>query len=721
MGSFRAAVLAAFLSVLVAGAARAAPEPPFRPTGGLDFDAAAPVDPASTSARPNLTRGDDGTIWLSSSTLGRTIFVRRSSDDGRSFRAASPTGVGPQGDTSIAVGDGGAVYAVAKDSGSGIGAAVSTDGGASWSQTRFFVPGNLDGRLSLAVDRGGTPSAADDTLFLVAHFNGDAYLYSSPATDLTFVSAAGGAPIGRGRCGAVVFDPVQRNLYLPCGAAPRVALFVGHVPLGQRVGLLFRTFVTPPTPGEGPVAWLQPAVAVDRAGTVYAVWVDVTDHNLYYAASANGGVSWRGPIRVSGNEARSCAFPVAVAGAPGVLGIAWLGADSSLAAGAMPGFAANPARATSFRWFGYTALVTGAASPGQSIVQRRFTAKPIHFGRIGPDDRSLGEYLAAALDRDGGLVLAYDDTTSQHHAAHLYATRQIAGPTPLGSSIVEPADGNPISDPAGDAPSPALDIRRVELVQDEPTRLSMRMTLGAAPPPGTQGRWLTRFQVLSAGVKGSAAYRILYLGAQTKGKGLEFFGGTTTCPELGCVAVAYPATTPATGSVDGDTITVDVSLEGGFGAGFPFNGDLLYNVVGLSFVPTDGGTGSDADSTAPFDYRLEERIGRTTSNGRHILGSGSIRGRGSGRATFSVNVFQAKTGRIVFTDPRAHVAFRSQRITRVRMLTRHKARIWATGSGGSCVATVADGGKGRRRDSFSVSCGRYRRSGRLLSGGVTIR
>src|ERR687885_988827 len=193
MGSLRAAALC--LALLAAAASAGGATPPFRPTGGLAFGPASPVDPGGTSVQPNLALGDDGTIWLSSSTLGRTVFVRRSSDDGRSFRAASPTGVGPQGDTSIAVGDGGAVYAAAKDSGSGIGTAVSTDGGVTWSQTRFFVPGTLDGRLSLAVDRGGTPSPADDTLFLVAHFNGDAYLYSSPAADLAFVDAAGGAPI----------------------------------------------------------------------------------------------------------------------------------------------------------------------------------------------------------------------------------------------------------------------------------------------------------------------------------------------------------------------------------------------------------------------------------------------------------------------------------------------------------------------------------------------
>jgi hypothetical protein len=718
MGSLRAAAFLA-VSLLVAAGSAGAAEPPFRPTGGLDFGPAAPVDPGGTSVQPNLALGGDGTIWLSSSTIGRTVFVRRSSDDGRSFRAAAPTGVGPQGDTGLAVGDG-AVYAVAEDSGSGVGLALSTDGGATWASTRFLVPGTLDGRPSLAVDRGASASPLDDTVFLVVHFDGGAYLYSSPGGSLDFVNAAGGQVIGTGPCGALVFDRVLRNLYLPCAAGARVAAIRGHVPLGQRVGLIFRTFVTPPSPAVGFVAALLPVVTVDAAGTIYAVWVDRNDHNVYYAASPDAGASWRGPVRVNGNESRSTALPVAVAGAPGVLAIAWLGANSSRGAGAMPAFSAHPVEATAFRWYGYAALVTGAASPGQSIVQQRFTAKPIHFGRIS--DRSLGDYLAAALAPDGGLVLAYDDTTSQHHAGHVFVTRQLAGPTALAGSIDDPADANPVTDPVGDASSAQLDLRQVELVQDEPTRLRVRMTVAAPPPVDASGLWLTRFQVLSTGVSGSAAYRTVYLGALTAaGKAPSFFGGTTTCADPSCRSVTYPATVPAVGSIDGDTITVDVALEGGFGKGFPLNGDLLYNVVGLTFAPTDGVLGADVDSTAPFDYRLEERIGRTTGNGRHIVGSGAIRGAGSGRATFSVNVFQAKTGRIVFSDPRAHLAFRSQLITRVRMLTRHKARIWATGSGGSCVATFTDGGNGRRRDSFTIVVGRYRRSGRLLSGGVTIR
>src|ERR671936_2324966 len=108
MGSLRAAAVLAVVLLAQVGSARSA-SPPFRPTGGLAFGPAAPVDPAGTSVKPNLALGDDGTLWLSSSTIGQTVFVHRSSDDGRSFHPPAPPGVGPQGDTAIAIGDGGTV------------------------------------------------------------------------------------------------------------------------------------------------------------------------------------------------------------------------------------------------------------------------------------------------------------------------------------------------------------------------------------------------------------------------------------------------------------------------------------------------------------------------------------------------------------------------------------------------------------------------------------
>ena len=84
------------------------------------------------------------------------------------------------------------------------------------------------------------------------------------------------------------------------------------------------------------------------------------------------------------------------------------------------------------------------------------------------------------------------------------------------------------------------------------------------------------------------------------------------------------------------------------------------------------------------------------------------------------------TGTLSYADPAAGVRFASTKILKVRMITRRRAQISGSGKLGTepavFVATIADGGKGRSHDSFSISLGGgYRRSGPLLGGGVTIR
>jgi hypothetical protein len=703
----RALLLAALLLAIpcaLGGAAGAAV--------GFGFGAAAPVDPLGASIQPNVAWDASGTLWVSSFAPGRSAFVRRSTDGGESFRALGATGLTPAGDVDVAVGDGGVLYAAAVIGPSTVGTAVSTDGGSNWQGDAFAVSGPLDDRLSLAVDRGATGSSADDTVFLVVHHDGGAYLFSS-SSGLGYADAAGTQAIASGRCGALVFDPSRRMLYLPCAAGTQVAVIAGAVPLGQSSGLVFRTFIVPRSPGGGSVAALLPSAAVDRSGTIYAVWVDARDDDVFYAASPNGGVGWIGPVRVNTGAARSSALPTAIAGAPGVLGVAWLGADSALGAQQMPAFATSPVAATGYRWYGYAALVAKADTGSPSVTQRRVTAKPVHFGRIAPGDRSLGEYIGLGLNGHGGLVVAVPDTTDQTHSGQLVAVRQLTGPNLLGSAIVEPEPKNPVADAFGDAAPAAADLTRVELSQDKPTLLRARITVAGAiadAEPGTE--WIARFRVLSKGTRGEPAYRVLYLGA-TAGKPLTYFAGSSTCAGGVCT---YPAVVPATGSLGGSTVSVQVRLNGGFGAEAPVNGDLLYGVTGLTI-----GGGTDLDSTAPFDYKLAERIGKTTNKGRHIVGSGTIRG-----ARFKVDVFQQKTGNLSYADTAAGVRFASTKILRVRMITRRRAQISGTGTLGgaaaSFVATIADGGKGRTHDTFSISLsGGYRRGGRLLSGGVTIR
>ena len=375
-----AAVLVAIPCVLGGGASAA---------GGLTFGSAAPVDPLGSSIQPNLAWDGSGGLWVSSFELGHSSFVRRSTDDGVSFRALGPTTLTPTGDVDVAVGDGGVLYAAAVIGPATVGTAVSTDGGSNWDSDAFSVSQPLDDRLSLVVDRGATGSSADDTAFLVVHHGAGAYLFSSHG-GLGYADAAGTQAIATGRCGALVFDPSRRTLYLPCAAGAQVAMIAGRVPLGQRSGLVFRTFLAPLSPGGGSVATLLPSAAVDRAGTVYAVWADAADHDVIYAVSPNGGAGWIGPVRVNTGAARSSALPTAVAGAPGVLAVAWLGADSALGAQQMPAFATSPAAATAYRWYGYAALVAKADTGSPSVTQQRVTAKPVHFGRITPGDRSLG-------------------------------------------------------------------------------------------------------------------------------------------------------------------------------------------------------------------------------------------------------------------------------------------------------------------------------------------
>jgi uncharacterized repeat protein (TIGR01451 family) len=165
--------------------------------------------------------------------------------------------------------------------------------------------------------------------------------------------------------------------------------------------------------------------------------------------------------------------------------------------------------------------------------------------------------------------------------------------------------------------------------------MTMNSLASLAPPPGeTSGVWLTRFQGLSVGEGGEEAYRIFYLGAESvAGAQPTFFAGSGDAasedgvPGDGCVTrnpeeckiVLYPAEVSATGSINTGTrtITVEVPIQGGFGAGRPIKGDTIYNVSGFTFgrspVPANPTVTSDvlyteADSTRSFDFSIVPQV-----------------------------------------------------------------------------------------------------------------
>jgi hypothetical protein len=700
----RALALAASVAALTAGVAGG--ENPPRPTEGLAFGPATLVDPLRPLASPTLAIDGSGTLWAT----GRPAVLVRSSDDGDSFRPVTPPPVG-DGEADVAVGAAGTVYVAAAGEG-GVSVASSADGGTTWRQGTVPATGPAQ-RPWLAV--------GDTAVYLAVSTPAGTEVFAAATSELVFLHAGAtdGPESASTRCGRLVFDRLTGNLYLPCARGNTVELVTGRPESVLGNGIVFTTSVAAVSP-VGLVGGPLPTLAVDSAGGLLAAWVDAGDRNLYAA------VPGRAPFLVNGAGAETAALPVAIAGVAGVFNVAFVATSEERDPNALPDPRSDPRGAAAVRWYGFAALVSAPERATPAIAQQRVTAKPVHFGRLCTTcatDPVLGDATGGGLEpRTGALRLLLPDASGAEHVPRGTLSRQLAGPTAAGQVVSRPPPVNGVVDGAGDAPgTPQLDLTKLELRQLNPSTLRVRMSVASTatlgPPPGSAtGLWLARFQILSRGQAGEAAYRSLYAGAiAPTGGTLRFAAGEIACAELCRPSSAHAAT----GRVEGNAMVVDVNLAN-LSRSVPLEGDLLYNVSGFTFGgDADGNPAVVVDSLAPFDYRLDQRIGPTTGRGRRITLRGSIRG-----GTVTVDVFENRTGRVTYRDARARVSFRSTRITQVRVRGR-VATISGVGLNGarrsSFVATVVDRGVGRL-DSFGLrlSSG-YRRSGRLTSGNAQIR
>ena len=587
-------------------------------------------------------------------------------------------------------------------------------------------------------------------------------IYQNSSAVPTAVS--GGAP-----CGQLRFDPLFRNLYYPCVAGDHVDITIGHVNPGQRTGIAYNTVSAPVSPGGGPVGDLFPGVAIDAAGNVYVVWIDETDHNVYYSYSTNQGAAWSAPQQINGNDANSNEFVWAVAGANGTLAVAWLGNSSHLDSDNMPSWYNNREASTAYKWFGYASLIRNAASASPTYAQAKFTDQPSHYGQIcnlglgctvSGGDRTMADFLALYLDRDGSMRIVFNDTTTQHHGAHVYESRQIAGPGALGGTINKPVPNNPVSDPTGDAQSPhyaplplgpganlpQFDFTKVQLSMVNPSTLRVRMTvnnlLSLLPPTGeTKSLWLTRFRALSLGDEGEESYRIFYVGAESVGGGAPtFFAGSgdsnnegvpgdgcvNTTPE-NCKIVQYPNEMAATGSILGNVITIDVPLQGGFGLARPIFGNTLYNVTALSFGRSnDTDVYSDLDATRSFDFKFTGGGGGGGGGGGtcKVTGGGAIPGTAPmSDAPFSINALPGNKGKAQYRDS-ALADFRSFEITAISC-SGNVATVKGNGGNNGMPVTftieVTDNGEPGNSDTFKITLSDgYTRSGTLKRGNLQV-
>jgi hypothetical protein len=632
----------------------------------------------------------------------------RSTDGGDSFRPAAAPPVGP-GESDVAV-DAGIVYVAAAGE-SGVSVAASPDGGATWRQGTVPALGPAT-RPWLAV--------GDSALYLAVSTGAGTEILTASPGELVFRDAGSipGPESTSARCGRLVFDLVTRGLYLPCARGNAVELVTGRPRALPATGIVFSTSVASVSP-VGAVAGPLPSLAVDTAGGLLVAWIDAGDRNLY--AAVPGGV----PFLVNGAGAETAALPAAVGGAPGVFAVAFVATAEERDPNQLPDPRTDPRGAAAVRWHGFASLVSAPDSGAPAILQQRTTAKPVHFGRVCTActaDPILGSTIGAGLEPGtGALRVALTDASGAEHVARALLVRQLAGPTATGQAVARPAPANGVVDGGGDAPgTPQLDLTKLELQQRTPSTLQVRMSLASAtalgPPPGAASAvWLARFQVLSRGAAGEAAYRSLYAAAISTGGPPRFMAGEILCAEA-CRSASARA---ASGRIEGNTVVVDVSLTA-LSASVPIEGDLLYGVSGFTFGgDADGNPLTVVDSLAAFDYRLGQRIGSVTGRGRRITVRGTIRG-----ASVTADVFENRTGRLTYRDPRARVSFRSTTIARVTVRGR-TATISGVGRNGArrtaFVATVVDRGAGRL-DSFALRLGTgYRRSGRLTSGNAQIR
>jgi hypothetical protein len=761
---------------------------PVRSTNGLAF--APPttvVDAQRTEGEPLNFIDKDGNYWETGPYGFSTAqsFIHRSTDGGNQFNIVSFAGLRPNappggGDSDVVVDDQGDAYFVDLEGLVELSCAVSEDNGNNWTTNQVCVGDTVVDRQWFALDNGVDSGPDGNTVFLAyRQLPLGSFIYSTPGADdpddpgggVAYINSSADpvGPVSQGSpCGQMRFDPVHRNLYYPCIQGDHIEITVGHVNPGQRTGIVYTNVQAPASPGGGPVGDLFPAVATDAAGNLYAVWIDETDHNVYYAASTTEGQTW-GPVhQINGNDANSNEFVWAQAGANGTLGVAWLGNSSHLDSDFMPSWYNNRQAATAFKWFGYASLIRNATSATPNFSQAKFTDQPSHYGQIcnqglfctvSMGDRTMADFLALYFDLDGSMRVVFNDTTSQHHGAHIFESRQVAGPSAIGTTISKPVPRSPVTDPTGDAQSPHyspagtganqshLDFTRLELSKPNASTLRVRMTLAAPPTPGlvpfgeSSNIWMTRFQALSVGDEGEESHRIFYVGAESAGgfAAPTFFAGsgrsannavpgngcTTTTPE-NCKIVQYPSeVVVTTGSVSGNVITIDVPVQGGFGPNRPIFGTTLYNVTALSAGRGNAGAEisdiyADVDATKSFDFAVSGQPPPPPGGGCKITGGGA-----NAFGAFSLDVHENLKGKVSYRDDTAGVNFRSTRITEVRCdSSARKATIKGEGLNNGNMVTftveVIDNGEAGTTDVFGITLNGYSRSGPLTRGNIQI-
>ena len=401
-----------------------------------------------------------------------------SEDNGKTWKLAQldvggvPTGFNPRPDQNLGFSDpdltqdaGGRVYNTGIDLAND--SIFSTaDGGKTWDRgTAYCHEG----------DRPWLAGVGKDQVFVSINDSTDGHhIFESddggntcngpPGADSSGAPTLNSAITDSGALGKLLYNPVKRELVEPF----------------QDKGLGVATY----QPGSGMAAFTKPtarayngslfahwpAMAIDKAGTLYLVWDTSPSgtHNggqgctdtlsgapantqtappnaIQYRASHDDGRTW-GPVQtVAPPTAGHIVFwPWIAAGDDGRISVVWYETDQAVDIDCAP---------VSLRIKEATISAADTATPTQTTVDA--AGRPIHYGTVCQggttcvatgEDRRLGDFFSNAVDANGCVMVASGDTTkwdSTTFTEQPYSLpiiiRQNSGP-----SLYTKADGSPV-------------------------------------------------------------------------------------------------------------------------------------------------------------------------------------------------------------------------------------------------------------------------------------
>ena len=415
--------------------------------------------------------------------------------------------------------------------------------------------------------------------------------------------------------------------------------------------------------GNWQVGNLFPAIRMDTAGNLYAVWAEYPGKGapigpgaIKMSVSRDGAAHWSNPVTISPAYLTNNVMPWIIAGSPGRVGIAWYG--STVAKNAQGQYGPD-AVTKNGSWNVYYAMSTNALAKNPGFGVAKVSDHPVKYGDIstgglgGSHDRSLGDYMQVQMGLHGEAVITYvDDTSNDRNAdtcgcgqtpseaagpvmvavqsagASMFAGKNVPTiPSYFGSVRNAPGDAFLAAGGQDIAAPKSLDVIGASIKKKDSKNVTITLTtndpnlandLAAVPPlGGAVNTWTVRWA--APDYTGLGDGNMYYVAMQSNGGApATFYTGTTEgITTTHTKYFTYPASKTISGTIQGATIIWTLPLAD---VGSPKAGQGMFSVTGFTStqlapaapttvtVPDQGGEVGDPNipnlisATTPFTY-----------------------------------------------------------------------------------------------------------------------